>query len=57
MINLYIHPRNTITMVNHLTIQWNGWLWQTSRYNTLAVAALEGVVQGQDARFLLNYVN
>jgi hypothetical protein len=54
MISLYVHPRNTITMVIRLTIQRHGY---GKLANTLAVAALEGVVRGQDARFLLNYVN
>ncbi len=54
MINLYVHPRNTITMVIRLTIQRHGY---GELANTLAVAALEGVVRGRDVRFLLNYVN
>jgi hypothetical protein len=55
MINLYVNPRNTITMVICLTIQWHGY---GKLANTLlAVAALERVVRGRDARFLLNYVN
>ncbi len=54
MINLYVHPRNTITMVIRLTIQRHGY---GKLADTLVVAALEGAVQGHDARFLLNYVN
>ncbi len=53
MINLYLHPRNTITMVIRLMIQRHGY---GKLANTLVVAALEGVVQGWDARFLVNYV-
>jgi hypothetical protein len=54
MINLHIHPRNTITMVICLTIKRHGY---GKLANTLAVAASEEVVRGRDARFLLNYVN
>ncbi len=54
MTNLYVHPRNTISMVIRLMIQWHGY---GKLADTLLVAALEGVVQGRDARFLLNYVN
>ncbi len=54
MINLYINPRNTITMVIRLMIQQHGYGELAA---TLAVAASEGVVRGRDARFLLNYVN
>jgi hypothetical protein len=54
MINLYVHPRNTITMVIRLTIQRHGY---GKLADTLAVAALEGIFRGRDARFLLNYVN
>jgi hypothetical protein len=50
MINLYVHPRKTNTMVFRLMIQQHGY---DELANTLAVAALEGVVQGRDARFLL----
>jgi hypothetical protein len=52
MILLYIHPRNTITIVFRLTIQRHGY---GKLANTLLVATSEGVVQGWDARFLLNY--
>jgi hypothetical protein len=41
MINLYINPRNTITMVIHLTIQRHGY---GKLADTLMEAALEGVV-------------
>jgi hypothetical protein len=41
MINLYIHPRNTIIMVIHLKIQQHGY---GKLANTLTVAASEGVV-------------
>jgi hypothetical protein len=42
MINLYVNPRNTITMAISLTIQWHGY---AELANTLlAVANLEGVV-------------
>jgi hypothetical protein len=54
MINLYLYPKNTLTMVIRLMIQRHGFCKQA---NTLAVATLEGDVRGQDARFLLNYVN
>jgi hypothetical protein len=54
MINLYVHPRNTITMVIRLTIQWHGY---GKLADTLAVATLEWVARGQDARFLLKYIN
>ncbi len=53
MINLYVHPRNTITMMIRLTIQPHGY---GELANTIVVAASEGVIQGRDARFLLNYV-
>jgi hypothetical protein len=42
MINLYVNPRNTITMVIHLTILWHGYGEQAD--TLLVVAALEGVV-------------
>jgi hypothetical protein len=48
MINLYVNPRNTITVVICLRIQRHGY---GELANTLAVVALEGVVQGWDARF------
>jgi hypothetical protein len=54
MINLYVHPRNSINMVIHLTIQQHD---HGKLANTLAVATSEGVVKGRDVRFLLNYVN
>jgi hypothetical protein len=54
MINLYVHPRNTMTMVICLTIQRHGY---AKLANTFTVAASEGVVHEWDARFLLNYVN
>jgi hypothetical protein len=54
MINLYVHPRNIITMVIRLTIQQHGY---GKLANTLTVAAAKGVVKGRDARYLLNYVN
>jgi hypothetical protein len=44
---------NTINMVIHLTIQRHGY---GKLANYLAVATSEGVVQGRDVRFLLNYV-
>jgi hypothetical protein len=51
MINLYIHPRNTITKVICLMIQRHGY---GKLANTLAIAASEGVVRGRDARILLH---
>jgi hypothetical protein len=51
MINLYVHPRNTITMVIRLMVQQHGY---GKLANTLVVAALEGVVRRQDVRFLFN---
>jgi hypothetical protein len=54
MINLYVHPRNTINMVIRLMIQWHGY---GKLANTLAVAALQGVFGRRIVRFLLNYVN
>ncbi len=42
-------------MVIHLTIQRHG--YGELADTLLAVAALEGVVRGRDARLLLNYVN
>jgi hypothetical protein len=54
MINLYINPRNAITMVIRLTIQRHGY---GKLADTLVVATSEGVFQGRDVRFLLNYVN
>ncbi len=51
MINFYINPSYTITMVIHLMIQRHGY---GKLADTLVVAALEGVVRGQDAKFLLN---
>jgi hypothetical protein len=44
VINLYDNPRNTITMVIRLTIQRHGY---GKLADTLTVAALEGVVRGQ----------
>jgi hypothetical protein len=41
MINLYINPRNAITMLICLTIQWHGY---GKLADTLAVATLEGAV-------------
>ncbi len=55
MINLYVNPRKTITMVIRLTIQRHG--YGELADTLLAVAASEGVVRGRDARLLLNYVN
>jgi hypothetical protein len=54
MIELHVHPRNTITMVIRLMIQRHGY---GELADTLAVAASKGVFRGRDARFLLNYVN
>ena len=42
MINLYVNPRNTITMVIRLTIQRHG--YGKLADTLLTVAALEGVV-------------
>jgi hypothetical protein len=54
VINLYVNPRNTITMVIRLTIQQHGY---GELADTLMVAASEGVIRGQDAGFCLTRSN